>query len=819
MRLKSIFPSAISIISLSATVFFAVANVASADSYETADNVSSISVAVKDDLLDSSDIKTRYVVNENGELSTQSYYDIYSYDNLTLSVSYLSGETVSYSGTEISSLTAKAGIPFIISDNQQESEWTEGRYTVTCSFAGKTAQIDFTVGEHNISSVTVTPQHEISFMQDLDATVKTVITENGDVAEIKEYPFSDCHYTININYRDGSTARYTVSELLRETDHTLSFAQPDGELSVGTHTASCYVDGIKADFSFAITENTIKGISLYMTDGADVLDFSENGNTDYDKNGNPYPRFFIDKSKIRAIITYTDSTTKDISLSQLCILLDDRLIFSENQADNPFDSTTETVSCTIRNIPCSLVLDINTVSVSKITAQNIKSDSAELVWDRVYCAGYELMQYKDGEWQTVRDLPFGSEKITFDSLTSSTEYIYGVRSYTIGEEGEKIYTDVAQTSFVTSVMTVSGFKTASTTKNSVTVKWNKSADADGYIINRYENGKWVRLVNINSADTCTYTITGLNPGEEQKLYIKAFRTEGSKKYYSSQKTLYTLSNPEKVSSLQSTKSDSASVTLSWDESEDVDGYIVNIYKNGAWEKIAKLYGTDNTSYTVKGLSSGTAYKLYVKAFKKYGGYTNYSSATQITAYTLPGIVSGFKTASSTQNSVTIKWNQSNDADGYIINRYENGKWVRLANIDSADICTYTITGLEAGEEQKLYIKAFRKVKSKKYYSSQKTLYTLSNPEIVSSLQSTKSDSASVTLSWDESEDVDGYIVNMYIDGSWQKLMRLNGSDSTTAVIKELSPDTEYKLYVKAFKKYGGYIAYSSASKITVRTSV
>ena len=60
---------------------------------------------------------------------------------------------------------------------------------------------------------------------------------------------------------------------------------------------------------------------------------------------------------------------------------------------------------------------------------------------------------------------------------------------------------------------------------------------------------------------------------------------------------------------------------------------------------------------------------------------------------------------------------------------------------------------------------------------------------------------------------------MYIDGSWQKLMSLNGSDCTTAVIKELSPDTEYKLYVKTFKKYGGYIAYSSASRITVRTSV
>lgn len=365
-------------ISLSATAVSAVANVAFADTYEYSDNISDISVTVADSILDGSDIKTRYTLNEKGELITESYYDIYNYDNLTLTVNYASGERISYTASQIATLSAKTGTPFIISDNQEESPWTTGTYTVTCSFADKTADITFTVKESDIKSVTVTPLQDISFIKGLDEEEKTVISAGGDIAEIIEYPLSDQYYVFDISYTDGSSKRYTNTELLRDTDHTLKFIQPEGELSPGTHTASCYVDGVKADFTFTVVENLIEKIELYMTDNAATLDFATDGITDYDDEGTPYPRFFINKSKIKGTVFYKDGTEKAMSLSQLCILLDDSLLITDSQKDSPFKQNRVTVNCSIRNIPCSLTLDINTEDLTEISAGNITSSEARL---------------------------------------------------------------------------------------------------------------------------------------------------------------------------------------------------------------------------------------------------------------------------------------------------------------------------------------------------------------------------------------------------------------------------------------------------------
>ena len=903
MQLKALSTMAIS---LSATAIFAVANVAFADSYENTDNIASISVSVSDNTLDPSDIKTRQMWDEESEsFITSSYYDIYDYSNITLKISYATGEEKSYTGTEITSLTAKTETPFIISDSQSDEPWTVGTHTVTCYFGGKSAEVSFTVEESKIQSVTVTPQYDIKFIYGLDGETTTVSDDSGTISQITRYDLEGQYYEINLTYTDGSTARYTNKEIENNNIHSLKFVQPEGELAIGAHLASCYLDGIKADFSFEIIQNSIQKISLSLPDGMETLTFSKDGVTDTDMYGKPYPRFFYDISSVTATVTYIDGTTANMPLGQLCRDLKDELVFDDKQKTAPWETDEITINASIRNIPCTLTINITTENISSLKAKTVSPFEAVVSWDRVFCVGYELWKTEGSNSEKIADMPFGTEETTIKGLSSSTSYKYFVRSYIFDKNGEKKYTEAVSTAFTTPawnesiticengktdssigiswtavsdidgyIISVNGektattdknttsytidgldqatlytigvkaykyvdgitvystetvqklytvpseiksFKTASRTANSVTLKWQTNPDVDGYIINRYVNGKWSRIKDIMNSSTASCTINGLAPGETLKLYIKAFKVIDGKYVYSTAVMLDTLTSPPAVKSLKETTRTSSSSTIKWAESTSADGYIVNIYKNGKWVTIGNISGSENTSYTIKNLSSASSHKIYVKAYKKFGQSTAYSSPTKITVYTAPAAVSGFKTASRTTDSVTIKWNKHSKADGYIINRYENGTWVRLKTIYSPTTTSYTIKGLSPAETQKLYIKAFTIINGKYLFSAPTKLNTLSNPQPVENLRTIKRSTSSVTLKWNKNEQADGYIVNIYENGKWKTIKRIAGNGNLSYTIKGLSPNTQYKLYVKAYKSYGNSTAYSGPTKITVRT--
>lgn len=805
-------------ISLSATAVFAVANVAFADTYEYADNISDISVTVADSILDSSDIKTRYTLNEKGELITESYYDIYNYDNLTLTVNYISGERISYTSSQIATLSAKTGTPFIISDNQDESPWTTGTYTVTCSFADKTADISFTVKENDIKAVTVTPLQDISFIKGLDGEEKTVISADGDIAEITEYPLSEQYYIFDISYADGSSKRYTNTELLRDTDHSLKFIQPEGELSYGTHTASCYVDGVKADFSFTVTENLIEKIELYMTDNAATLDFTTCGITDYDNEGTPYPRFFIDKSKIKGKVFYKDGTEKAMSLSQLCVLLNDSLLITDSQKDSPFNQNRVTVNCSIRNIPCSLTLDINTEDVTEISAGNITPSEARLSWERVYCAGYELYSFENGAWKKLYDLPFGTENITISGLTPDKSYKYAVRSYIYSEDGTRIKGTAVNTTFKTSPWNEEiTAATENVTDTSAEISWNKSEYADGYMVYILENSKWRLIEKINDKNIISCTISELSPATDYSICVKAYKNADSGIIYRASKAVKFLTLPEEIKNPVVTDNKEDSVTLNWDKSENADGYIVYVYSGGKWQHIAVLKGSENTCYTAQGLGSASAHTFSVKAFKNHNGKTIYSKPVKITAYTTPKKAENFTVTNQSDNSIDISWDKVSGASGYALYSLESGGWVKISDI-AADKTSYTLSGLTPGVAKKFSLKAYIIADGKCLYGTPITLDAVTLPKAISGLEISETQSDGATAVWDISEGADGYIVNILKDGKWPLVKRITSPDEVTVIIKELLPDTEYKIYVKAFKNHGGKTIYGEGGIITFRTA-
>lgn len=134
-----------------------------------------------------------------------------------------------------------------------------------------------------------------------------------------------------------------------------------------------------------------------------------------------------------------------------------------------------------------------------------------------------------------------------------------------------------------------------------------------------------------------------------------------------------------VSGLKVNKTCINSITLSWNVSPEADGY--NIFKYdvaaGKWINIADAY-KNNTEYTVVGLNGGCEYRFAVNGYVSDSNEiaNGAESLTEITAVTNIFDVSGI-TASSSAGIYKLSWNESAEADGYIIYFWDqaSGKFI------------------------------------------------------------------------------------------------------------------------------------------------
>ena len=138
-------------------------------------------------------------------------------------------------------------------------------------------------------------------------------------------------------------------------------------------------------------------------------------------------------------------------------------------------------------------------------------------------------------------------------------------------------------------------------------------------------------------------------------------------------------------------------TISWSEVSGAKGYGVYLYNEtkGKYEKVAT---TASTTYKLKKLTTGTTYKVRVRAYLKNGKTTVWGSYTTLKVVTKPGAVKKLKQSQVTENSITVSWKKANNVDGYKIYCYDaDGKLVKAKKttktketFDKLSAGTYTV---------------------------------------------------------------------------------------------------------------------------------
>ena len=603
-----------------------------------ADAVASISVTPLQSVLDISDRRTVYRYDDStGKYRQISYYDVYDYDKIKLTVDY-GGYSRSYTGSEITALTATLGAPLVISDGQSESVWGNGRHIVTYTFGTKSAKAVFTVAATRIKSLSVTPMYTINAICNVKGDYRVVADESGNISQRFEYDLAGYDYNVKIIYTDGTTVRCTAADLKQITGYEPKFSQGNKALSVGANTGYCTVGGVTAKFSFNVIENPVKSVSLYMTGGADSLTAGNDGYYAKKSDGSTYFRFIYNETKIRAKVVYTNGSTADYPIGELCAKLHCRLEISDTQNARPWAAGTVTLPAKINGISTSLTLKITGAippyNVGGLACDGSSDDSLTVSWDTDPSAdGYTAEIYKGGQWVSLSLSSSGNKaRASAHALQGGSKYKFRVRAYRRSGSGT-MYSDYAYISAYTLPSAVSGLKAGNSSASSVSLSWSKSSYADGYTAEIYKGGQWTKLTVSSGGNSASCTASSLKSGAKYKFGLRAYKNADGKILYSDYAYIsaYTLINETvKFYKAEATKN---TVTISWYKGS-YDAYTAEVYKDGRWTKLTVTVGNGTAKCTATALQSGSAYKFRIKGYKKSGEDTLYSIYSYISVNTL-----------------------------------------------------------------------------------------------------------------------------------------------------------------------------------------
>lgn len=301
-----------------------------------------------------------------------------------------------------------------------------------------------------------------------------------------------------------------------------------------------------------------------------------------------------------------------------------------------------------------------------------------------------------------------------------------------------------------------GLTASNITYTSILLNWTAASDntgIKGYQV--YRDGK-----KITTTKKTTYTNVDLVPGRKYTYSIRAYDAAGNVSGDSATVNVATKNDtqaPSTPGALAVSSTAHTAIALTWNSSTDntsIKGY--EIYRSGR-----KVAATSGTCYTCKGLTPGTTYTFFVKAYDIAGNYSlqsNSISAATVSDNTAPSVPGGLKTSSITETEANLAWSPSSDnvkVKGYEI--FRDGS--KIGTTSKTSYCSKSLT---PGKNYTYIIKAVDtsgNVSGNSIPLKITTQRDLDAPTAPTGLKVNSVKGSSVSLTWNASTDnikVKGY---------------------------------------------------------------
>lgn len=364
--------------------------------------------------------------------------------------------------------------------------------------------------------------------------------------------------------------------------------------------------------------------------------------------------------------------------------------------------------------------------------------------------------------------------------------------------------------------------------SSVKVTWNKSANAQGYYIDRKTaDGTFVNVGKVSgTATTYTDTTSGINVGDTYYYRVQAYATstmEANKEVLSIPNEIgvavRVLPAAPQIVSLENVST--TKLKLTWKKSDEADGYRIYKVEKGKLKKVKDIKNPDTTSLTIKKLSCGYTYQYCVKVFKKNAAGENIYSAEskKIKAKVKPGTpqLISVKSIKATENQV--KWKKVSGAYGYYVYRKERGSstWRKIANVKNGGTVTYNDTKAVTGKKYLYTVKAYAKAKvngKTKTISGQYDKKGISGTAVAAkTVFSLQQNTKGVLITIANAEGADGYyLYRKKGDDRWTKRdVPAQSGDTTVYLDRDIVANTNYQYYIVPYSKTETGIVKGTAS--------
>lgn len=331
----------------------------------------------------------------------------------------------------------------------------------------------------------------------------------------------------------------------------------------------------------------------------------------------------------------------------------------------------------------------------------------------------------------------------------------------------------------------------------IDINWTSVSNATGYWIDIYRDGEHIITSNLGNVNS--YTLKNAVKAK-YGVFVTAYRDDGN--WQAACSECYNFQVKDLNAPTVYTKAKyyvpDAEVDIKWNLVNGATGYWIDIYREGEHILSQSLNNANTSSYTYK-CSKGT-YEVFVTAYSENGGWNATCSncynfyVRDISAPT-PTTNNSYYTPKS---NVEINWNKIDDATGYWIDIWKDGKHTFSQNI--GNVTSYTISNTKIGTYE-VYITAFNENGGWSSANGEAVKFYVKERPSKPSLN-VQTDGSSIILNWNECSNTDfyGVRINNFEDGSSYLYKEpYEGNDFTTTL-----PPGKYFANIASVQKNGFY---------------
>lgn len=356
------------------------------------------------------------------------------------------------------------------------------------------------------------------------------------------------------------------------------------------------------------------------------------------------------------------------------------------------------VASEVQVLDSRVVLTAKPVAPTGFTAKATASDEVELAWKDVKNEkGYRIYMNDGSGWEAVDSVKANSKAYTVTDLEGDTKYAFYIESF--NSAGAKKSRTVSVTTPIAAPEAPKDLTADAKSATEVELSWEDTDKEEGYSIYQFVGSKW-KLIGKVDADETSHTVTHLDPDTEYRFYVEAFNSGGANQTdeVTATTTVDGLSAPTGLTAGATSDSE---VKLSWQDTDNEDGYAIYQLVGGKWKLIDET-AADETSIVVSHLAPASKYTFYVAAHNSQSEEASEQvsvTTTNKNKYIIEPIEpkrnqtqGSFTAKAESDSSVRLSWERDAKATGYEITIAIGTSVWPVANVGPEET-TYVVPGV------------------------------------------------------------------------------------------------------------------------------